>query len=824
MNDDRWKRTWDLFHQALQRPPSDRAAFLAAACGDDAGLRQEVEELLSSHREGERDSFEVAPTLADLPDLKEGDRIGPYSIVSVLGEGGMGIVYEALQHEPVRRPVALKLIRLGMDTREVIGRFEAERQTLAMMNHPTIARVFDAGATEQGRPFFAMEFVAGVPITEYCDTHRLPTNARLELFVQVCDGLQHAHQRGIIHRDIKPTNVLVTTQDGRPVPKIIDFGVAKATERTLVERTLFTARGQLIGTPEYMSPEQAAIGGLDIDTRTDVYALGVLLYELLAGALPFDPTELRRAGFDELRRRIREDEPSRPSTKVLSQGDSSGEIASRRQTDPPSLARQLRGDLDWITMKALEKDRTRRYASPAELAADINRFRNNEPIIARPPSAGYRIGKYIRRHKLRVTAASLILVALLAGVAVGAAGLIRALRAEQRLLDEVATANHVVTFLEGLFALSDPRASRGDSITAREILDRGVEKINELDDQPAMQSRLKMTMGSVYMRLGLYPQARRLLEEALSQRRALVDEDPQITLSTMESLGGLLFEVGDLEAADELFEEGLRFAREAFGVESRQAADMLSEMGQLKNRQGQYRIALELNERCLKIFERILDPDDPDLATVLYRLADGHSSLNNYDAALPLYQRALVIAEGNDAPDHALVGYIVNNLAIVNWKIKDFDTAQAMLERALSIFRKTYGPDHFYTASTMNNLGRLLMDKGDLDQARSLIESALHLHEKNLSPEHPEIATAMLNLASLLKRQGKYDAARPYYERGIAIREKVLGPDHADLESPLASYGEFLRLTGDESGAREVEARVKAIRERAAREAGRAAE
>jgi len=334
----------------------------------------------------------IPPSASESPET-----IGNYRIIQKLGEGGMGEVYEAEQTEPIRRRIALKIIKWGMDTKQVVARFESERQALALMNHPNIAKVFDAGATEQGRPFFVMECVKGVPITEYCDKHKLNNRQRLELFNQVCDGIQYAHQKGIIHRDIKASNVLVMIQDDKPVPKIIDFGVAKATAQRLTEKSVFTEMGQLIGTPEYMSPEQAEMSGLDIDTRTDVYSLGVLLYELLVGVLPFESEDLRSAGFDEIRRKIREVEPPKPSTRLTTPGFDTAHALKNRQMDLSTLAKQLKGELDWITMKAMAKDRTQRYASASELAADVTRYLKQEPVVAGPPSATYRLRKYVRR-------------------------------------------------------------------------------------------------------------------------------------------------------------------------------------------------------------------------------------------------------------------------------------------------------------------------------------------------------------------------------------------------------------------------------------------
>jgi non-specific serine/threonine protein kinase/serine/threonine-protein kinase len=426
--------------------------------------------------------------------------------------------------QPLDRRVALKLIRLGMDTRQVVARFEAERQTLAMMNHPNVARVIDAGATESGRPYFVMEYIDGTPITEYCDTHRLNTAQRLELFLAVCAGVEHAHQRGIIHRDLKPGNVLVTEENGRPVPKVIDFGIAKATARQSIEKTMFTQAGMLIGTPEYMSPEQAGLAEQDIDVRTDVYSLGVLLFELLVGALPFDPVELRRAGYEEIRRRIREEEPSRPSARLSTLQARSVELARNRNTDAQSLLRSLRGDLDWITIRALEKDRSRRYASAGEFAADLRRHISNEPVLASPPSVAYRAGKFARRHRLLVASGSVVTLAILVGLAAATWGLLRARAAERVATQEARTAEEVSGFLTGLFQVSEPSAEAANSITAREVLDRGVERIRaELAGEPAVRSRLMHEMGVVYSQLGLLDEAQQLLQEALQTREQLPD-------------------------------------------------------------------------------------------------------------------------------------------------------------------------------------------------------------------------------------------------------------------------------------------------------------
>ena len=443
-----------VFYAAMEvTDPAQRRLFLDEACAGDVELRAAVEELLSTQVEAEQLFTEGSSSLAELTnELKSADSqaeerneptfeekpgtvIGRYKLLQKIGEGGYGVVYMAEQEQPVRRRVALKVIKLGMDTKNVIARFEAERQALAMMDHPNIAQVFDAGATETGRPFFVMELVNGVKITEYCDQNQVGLEQRLELFIQICHAIQHAHQKGIIHRDIKPSNILVTLHDGVPVPKVIDFGIAKATEERLTDKTLFTAHAQLIGTPAYMSPEQVELSGLGVDTRSDIYSLGVLLYELLTGKTPFDTKELLKSGVDEMRRTLREREPTTPSAKLRTlAGEELTKTAMQRQVEPPQLLSQLRGDLDWIVLKALEKDRNRRYETANGLAMDIQRYLDDELVLARPPSNWYRLQKLVRRNRIM----------FLAGCAVGAALLIGTITSTLLLIKERAALRRAV--------------------------------------------------------------------------------------------------------------------------------------------------------------------------------------------------------------------------------------------------------------------------------------------------------------------------------------------------------------------------------------------
>jgi len=548
------KRDDDIFAEALELPPSERDAFLDRACAGDHIRRTRIEALLLGH-EAAKSFLEqpLSPPPAPAAEETAGMRIGPYTLVRRLGEGGCGVVWLAEQTSPLRRQVALKVIKLGMDTRSIIARFEAERQALALMTHPDIARVYDAGATDTGRPYFVMEYVEGVPITRFCDEHSLAMAARLELFSRVCLALQHAHQKGIIHRDLKPSNILVALRDGEPAPKVIDFGIAKATAGRLGEATLFTELGQFLGTPAYMSPEQAEQRELDLDTRSDVYSLGVLLYELLTGRPPYDPKELVRAGLHEIRRIIREVEPPRPSTVIstLTEADRAT-VARLRGAAPLRLSAALRGDLDWIVMRCLEKDRDRRYGTAAALAEDVRRHLRQEPVEARPPHAFYRLGKFIARNRLACASATAVILAMVAGTVVSTRQAIRATRAEHLAATERDTAQAaekaeaiaradaqrrqeqaeaLLTFMLGDFRAELAKIGKLNLLDA--VGEKAMAYFTALDPRDltdvalTRQAKALTQIGEVRMEQARYPEADQALTAAYARAAALATRHPR---------------------------------------------------------------------------------------------------------------------------------------------------------------------------------------------------------------------------------------------------------------------------------------------------------
>lgn len=676
-----------IFAEALRLRPEERAAYIAQSTLGNPELRQEVESLLESYRAGEflehAAAPELRPTLVSAAAVTEkaGDTIGRYKLLQQIGEGGCGVVYMAEQLEPVRRRVALKIIKLGMDTKSVIGRFEAERQALALMDHPNIAKVFDAGATDTGRPYFVMELVRGRKITEYCDEKKLSTRERLDLFIQICKAIQHAHQKGIIHRDIKPSNILVSIDDGLPVPKVIDFGIAKATSgQQLTNRTLFTAFEQFIGTPAYMSPEQAMLTNVDVDTRSDIYALGVLLYELLTGKTPFDAQELLAIGLDEMRRTIREQEPPRPSTRLSTlPGQELSTTAHRRGLDAPRLVSELRGDLDWIVMKALEKDRSRRYETANGLAADIQRHLHNEPVVACPPSNLYRFQKMARRNKAEFVASIAVFVALVAGVAISSWMFLkereartRAVAAEEqeRKLRQHAELRELKT---AAFQLQSQLIDRDVRVSAwRKAIEAQQKLLGK--DHPDVADSLEQIAGIHQGREG-WPQAEKLQREALEIRRRNSPTGDVRLGQSLHKLASLLMAEEKWPEAEKALSEALEIRRRVQGEENIETVMVMNDLAVAVAGQNKSAEALAFYRKSFPIARKLL-PDGHSLLGLqgfnLIRtlLDEGHA-----DEAIELIRG---FVPGNEKAHPGLFGMVNRVRALLLRERKDDQLEQLL--------------------------------------------------------------------------------------------------------------------------------------------------
>jgi non-specific serine/threonine protein kinase/serine/threonine-protein kinase len=733
--------------------------------------------------EEQSDPGETTVTRPMDPGETAGPAIGRYQPLQKIGEGGMGEVWLAEQKEPVRRRVALKLIKAGMNSREVIARFESERQALALMDHPAIATVLDAGATPQGAPYFVMEYVAGVPITTYCDNRRLGTRDRLELFQRVCEGVQHAHQKAIIHRDLKPSNILVTEVDGNPAPKIIDFGVAKALTQKLTADTMFTRVGAMIGTPAYMSPEQADSTGLDVDTRSDVYSLGVVLYELLIGALPL---EFNALAFDQILKRLREQDASRPSTRLRTMGQQSGTAAQNRGSDFLTLERELRGDLDAIALKALEKDRSRRYGSPSELAADIGRYLRHEPVLAHPASAWYRARKYIDRHRVGVAVGAGLFVVL---VSFGVAQTLQ-LRRTTRERDR---ADRIATFMSGMFKVSDPSAARGNSITAREILDRASKEIDTgLSKDPELQSQMMQTMGDVYQSLGLYPEAQSLLTRAVDIRRRVLGPEKPETLASMSSLGGNLRAQGRYPEAEKLDRETLDIRRRVLGPEHPDTLRSINDLSAVLVAEGRFPEAEKLLRACLEIQRRVLGPDHVDTLRSIGNLANTVENEGHYPEAEQLKRETLSIERRTLGPEHPSTLKSMNNLASVLDVEGHYAEAEALYRETLAVRLRILGPKHPDTVRSMNALGALLIDEERYSEAEKLFRQSLEAQRSILGPTHPDTQNSMHNLAIVFAEEGRFVESEKLVRETLAIQLRTLGPDHRETLLSMSNLTDVL--------------------------------
>jgi serine/threonine protein kinase len=736
-------------------------------------------------------------------ETKRFSEIGPYRLIRKLGEGGMGQVWLAEQTVRLQRQVALKLIRAGMYDDSLLQRFQAERQSLAIMSHPAIAKVFDAGATSEGQPYFVMEYVPGLPISDYCDAKKLKISERLKLFVKVCEGVQHAHQKAIVHRDLKPANILVIDVDGVPTPRIIDFGIAKSVLGQPVGETIFTGAAGFVGTPGYMSPEQADPSVADVDTRTDVYSLGVILYVLLAGSLPFDPKRWKDKPFHEALRRLQEEDPVRPSTKVSTAEDTQTATAALRNTEPRQLVTLLRGDLDWITMKAIEKDRARRYGTPAELALDIQHYLRNEPVTARPASTGYRLRKYVARHRVAVSVAA-SLVILLAAFAVNQAVQLR------RITRERDRADRVTDFMSGMFRISDPSEARGNAVTAREILDKASKEIDSgLSKDPELQAKMMDTMGSVYRNLGLYSQSQTLLSRSLDIKRSVLGPRNRETLFTANRLASTLADAGHLAEAEKLLRTTVDEQRRILGPENRDTLGSMNNLATVLDEQGHNVDAEKLQRQIIEIERRVLGPEHRDTLTSMSNLAvvlEEERGPSNYAEAERLDRAVLDARRRILGPEHPDTLRSMANLAQELEFAGGHDAeVESLLRSVVEIQRRIVGPEHPDTLRSIGTLGSALDNAGRLPEAEQLEHDLLETDRRVLGPTHPSTLRVMINLTATLHHERKLVEAEKLERETIALYKEKFGPGNPDTLVAMVNLAATLQDEGKLAEAEKME-------------------
>ena len=818
-------RTESVFAAAVAlATAAERAAYLEQACAGDPNLRGRVEALLRAHERAGHLLDRPAPrslesTGAFVAHEQPGVVIaGRYKLLEEIGEGGMGTVWVAEQTQPVKRKVAIKLIKAGMDSKSVVARFEAERQALAVMDHPNIAKVLDGGLTDTGRPYFVMEYVKGVPITQYCDTARLSVSERLNLFVQVCQAVQHAHQKGIIHRDLKPSNILVAPYDDKPVPKVIDFGLAKAMHHSLTEKTLHTAHETVLGTPLYMSPEQAQLNNLDVDTRSDIYSLGVLLYELLTGTTPLEKQRFKEAAWEEVRRIIREEEPPRPSAR-LSSTATLPSLAAGRQTEPARLTNLVRGELDWIVMKSLEKDRNRRYETANGFAADVLRHLAGEPVLAAPPSASYRLRKFVRKHRAGLLTATALGVLLVAGVAVSAWQAVLASQAEQvavaaqqaateraegerqakldaeeqktRALDaavaeksakeqaqkrlkQVEKANDILgSIFENLDPREIARAERPLQAILVEKLGQAVEQLEgESIGDPLAVAAMQHKFGHSLLSLGEPGKAIMLLEKARATRQAKLGPEHPHTLTNMNDLALAYQAAGKLDRAVPLLEETLKLQKAILGPEHPHTLTSMNNLAMAYLDARKLDQALRLHEETVKHRKSKLGPEHPDTLTAMNNLAIAYHKAGKLDLALPLFEETLKLMKAKLGPGHPNTLNCMNNLALAYQGAGKLDLALPLFEETVKLFHGKLGPDHPSTHTSIINLGAAYGAANQGEKAAIILKGLVASQRTRAKPDDPLFAGHLARAARVLLKCRQYDTAEAMLREGLAIREK----------------------------------------------------
>ncbi len=796
ISDERWQQIEALLDQVLEHPPEKRRAFLDQRCADDPELRKQLERVLGASEAPESfledsDGQHFAAMLEDLdlatdPHASEhpaGEHIGPYRLIRPIGRGGMGQVYLAMRDDQsFKRYVALKVIRRGLDTEDILHRFRIERQILASLAHPNIARLLDGGATDDGLSYFVMEYIEGVPIDTYCNTHRLSVDARLRLFQGVCAAVHYAHQNLIVHRDLKPSNILVTSEG---VPKLLDFGIAKFLNPNLPGYTVPMTRTEMrVMTPEYASPEQ--VRGETLTTASDVYSLGVLLYELLTGHRPYQFT---KRGQIEVERVICETEPESPSTVIThveEQHHSDGTtttitpeaISRARDTQPEWLKRRLSGDLDTIVLLALRKEPERRYKSAEAFWEDIKRHLAGLPVNAQRATMGYRTRKFIQRHRLGVATATALVVLLLtvAGLSIWFA-LVTRTQAD-RIALEAAKSEQVTAFMVGLFEESDPANARGEEITARELLDQGVEQIEVLEGQPEVQAKMLNTLGVVYYQLGSYEKAQPLLERSLAQRRAALGPEHEDIAQSLYDLSWVLGERGAYEESEQLLLEALTMWRKLLGDNHPNVAQTLNDLGVTLFETGDFDKSEAYFREALMIRREVFEQDHEDLAESMHNLASILHERRAYDEAEELYRISLTMWRNVLGEDHPNVRANLNSLGTLMYDRGAYDEAETLFRESLALRRKLMGSEHPITAHDMSWLGRALYKKGNYDEAEPLYRDALVFHRKLLGEAHPVVGRDLNFLAQLLLNQGDENQAEQLLQEALAIFQAALPNEH----------------------------------------------